>query len=176
MFVGTNDIDAIPYSDIMVSVLNLIPFISYINSTRASLNNIYLSQAVCRPTCTYDNTVAIVPEYDHSSLFVTDSLSGCDPVMLAEIPDLNFLVMLMNIVSASKRFKYRDYHRVSLSVNDISVPDVGHILPSLSRRWGQKRDDGMINTTDPLQSGSVQLVIRTMDVPVKRDNFKTLID
>jgi len=143
MLVDAHNIDIIQYSNMMSSALNLIPFISCINPTRAYLNNIYSSQAACRPVCTYDNTVTIVSEYDQSPLFVTGALSGCDPMMLAEIPGLNLLVVFMNreltfeygmvmSVSASKRFKYRAYHRVTLSVNGISVPEVWHSVPALS--------------------------------------------
>jgi hypothetical protein len=53
-YISENEINGVGYFCIVSPALSMIPAIAFINPTRASLTNIYLSQAVCMPACIYE--------------------------------------------------------------------------------------------------------------------------
>ena len=84
--VSVDGMNMMDYRSMLSPALTIIPFVEYINTTRASLTNIYLSQAVCRPACIYEGCVTVVPEYQEDPMVLSDSLVGCDPAKISDTP------------------------------------------------------------------------------------------
>jgi hypothetical protein len=58
------------YSSVLSEIARLVPYPDYINPTRAGLLSTYMSQSVCLPACTYDQTKTVVPLYHSLPLMI----------------------------------------------------------------------------------------------------------
>lgn len=173
------------YSDVISPQLLLIPFIEYINPTRASLLNIYLEQAVCKPSSVYESTMEMVPEYHEDVILISDNIAANYRDNSHVIPGLNVFTIFMNLEltyedamvmseSAAKRFGYRCYHHIRLAGRYHTSISVGQKIDPFEFAWWQCFDVGRIVRINSIPSGHIVATVMRECIAVNGDKFTTL--
>jgi RNA polymerase Rpb2, domain 6 len=173
------------YRQCVSSPVSLIPFIEYINPTRAGLMSVYLNQAISLPCNKYHGGITLVPLYLQKPYIMSDHCHYGDNDTLDAIPGLNLLVVFMNMEltyedgmvmsrSAARRFGYEATISVYLNPAVNTIPLLGDVVEPFSTVWWQNHFDGKVVHRAAGPHGTVRLSIQCSCHPVNGDKFTTL--
>lgn len=173
------------YESILSPTLSLVPYISHINPIRASLLNIYMTQALCTPCCTYHPSIVLTPLYREHMIATDSTALVSEPNRSDMIPGLNLYCIFMNMEhthedgivmsrSAARRFKYKALVSVYLAPSTDTIPKVSTVIKSYSTPWWQNHFDGTVESISASVDGIVRVAISCECYPVNGDKFTTL--
>ena len=171
------------YESVLSPCASMVPFASYINPTRLGMSNVYMSQAICLPKCTYQPGLELTPLYKESCILLPDFIRT--DVNTSVIPGLNLFVIFMNMDltyedamvmsrSTTYRFQYRAEVTRILGGNIAAVPPVGSNIDPYSKSWWQCHFPGTITSVVRLDPDRIKVQIVCTCVPVNGDKFTTL--
>jgi hypothetical protein len=85
------------YRQCVTSAISMIPFVEYINPTRAGLTNVYLNQVICLPSNRYYPGITLTPRYKQKPCVISDHLHYVNEETLECIPGLNLFAIFVNL-------------------------------------------------------------------------------
>lgn len=85
------------YEKITSTIVGMIPFLEYLEPTRAGMLCTFINQTVCTPMCLYDSTRSVIPLYFESPIMVPEHTNELEMSAHMTIPGLNLFVVFMNM-------------------------------------------------------------------------------
>mmetsp|Transcript_2713 Transcript_2713/g.7224 ORF Transcript_2713/g.7224 Transcript_2713/m.7224 type:complete len:810 (+) Transcript_2713:24952-27381(+) len=165
--------------------LTILPYYQYINPIRASLLNVYMSQAICKPCCRYHPSMVLIPQYGET-MIALPSLEPLDKVLLTDhVPGLNLRCIFMNMEytyedgivmsrSAASRFRYIANVSVYLDPHRDEIPNKHSTINPYSTNWWQNHFKGTVSSIEATSTNLVRVVVYCECLPVNGDKFTTL--
>ena len=164
------------YEQVTSTIVGMIPFLDYLEPTRAGMLCGFINQSVCSPMCLYDATRSVVPLYSESPIMIPEHTHDLEANAYKTIPGLNLFVVFMNMdltyedgivlsSSAASKFKYLCVKRVVLH-NAHDIPELGSTIGPFSRVWWQIGFESKLVSIAPRPDGGVLLSLEYVGFPV----------